>query len=270
MNPELYLKRIGHDVRPTASLAALKQMQKSHLLSVPFENLDIHYGVPIRLEIDSIFGKVIENKRGGFCYELNGLFFELLTALGFVAKRISARVYNTQNGEYGYEYDHMAVVVKLDGKEYLTDVGFGEFAFGPLALEPGRIQTDERGEFMLDNFEKDYLRVSKIENGDHRPEYIFRNIHRELHEFSDMCLYHQTSPESHFTRSKLISIPTENGRISLTSTKLKIKNHDLIEETEIKDEAEFERQLWELFKLRLEKKTAGTHGGHQPAGDHKG
>ncbi len=253
MNQEEYLNRIGYSGKPEPTLGVLQELQKSHLLNVPFENLDIHYGIPIQLSIDTIFDKVVINKRGGFCYELNGLFFELLKSIGFQSKRISARVYNKEKG-YSQEYDHLAIIVNLNGTEYLTDVGFGEFAIGPLQLELNKVQNDERGDFVIDEFDQDYLRVSKIENGEIKPEYIFRNFHRQFDEFGAMCHYHQANPESHFTQKKLISLPTKNGRITLTDNKLKIRINNSIEETDLINEIEFRKELWNYFKIKIRDK----------------
>jgi len=257
MNQTAYTNRIGYSGELEPTLNLLQKLQKSHLMSIPFENLDIHWGIPIELNINRIFQKIVVNNRGGYCYELNGLFYKLLTSIGFKTKRISARVYD-KNKEYGQEYDHMATVVSLNGIDYLTDVGFGEFAFGPLRLELDKIQNDETGDFVIEKFDQDYIRVSKIEDGELQPEYIFKNVHREFDEFEDMCNYHQTNPESHFTQKKLISIPTENGRITLTDDKLKIRANNSIEETDLKNKTEFDKELWNYFKIRTERKPAAN------------
>ena len=130
MHKELYLERMGFRESTEPGLESLTQLQEAHLLNIPFENLDIHYGIPIELDIDKIYQKIIIDKRGGFCYELNGLFYELITAIGFKAKRVSARVFNKEKG-YGPEFDHLAIIVDISGVEYLSDVGFGEFTFAP-------------------------------------------------------------------------------------------------------------------------------------------
>lgn len=248
MNINKYLERIKFkgDVRP--ELDVLKKLQRTHLLHIPFENLDIHYKVPIQLSINSIFEKIINQHRGGFCYELNGLFFELLQAIGFDAKRVSARVYDNEKG-YGQEYDHLAIVVTIGDVQYLTDVGFGEFTFGPLELKEGLIQYDARGVFQIDRFEDDYLRVSKIEEGKTTPEYIFKNKERAFEEFKPMCLYHQTSPKSHFTHKKLITRPTEDGRITLSGNNLKITSKGVVEKNiEFLSEM-FAENLFEYFQI---------------------
>ena len=96
-NRKKYLERIKYSGRLEPNLDLLKKLQKNHLLNVPFENLDIHNQIPIELNIDRIYEKIVQNNRGGFCYELNGLFYELLLSLDFNAKRVSARVYIKDN-----------------------------------------------------------------------------------------------------------------------------------------------------------------------------
>jgi len=246
MNLDKYLSRINYTGDLTPKLDTLTELQKSHLFNIPFENLDIHNNVVIELSIDKIYDKIVNQKRGGFCYELNGLFYELLQTLGFEAKIVSARVYDKDKG-YGKEFDHLAIIVTINNIDYLSDVGFGEFIFDPLALHLGVTQNDGRGTYVIEKFENEYLRVNKIEDWKSTPQYIFKTIKRELFEFEEMCNYHQTSPNSHFTRKRLISLPTENGRITITGNKLKIKKLESVNETEIKDETEFNDYLQQLF-----------------------
>ncbi len=208
MDIEKYLDRIKYSEELEPNLSLLKKLQKKHLLNIPFENLDIHYQTPIKLNLKQIYEKIIYQNRGGFCYELNGLYCELLQSLGFDAKRISARVYN-KDKEYSSEFDHLAIIVKIVNTEYLTDVGFGEFVFEPLELKLGKIQNDERGNYSINKFENGYLGVNKIENGKSTPEFIFKNVGREFEEYEKMCEYHQTNPDSHFMKKRLISLPTE-------------------------------------------------------------
>lgn len=249
-NKEKYLRRINclGDIEP--NLYTLIKLQRHHLLNIPFENLDIHNNKPIELLIEKIFDKVVNQNRGGFCYELNGLFYELLKAIGFDVKIISARVFDQDKG-YGKEYDHLAIIAKIDNIEYLTDVGFGEFSFEPLRLSLETLQKDERGDFKIDKYDNGYLRVSRIENERQTPEYIFKNKKRNFTEFEEMCNYHQTSPNSHFTSKRLISLQTENGRITITGNKLKIKEFDSTIETLLENEVEFKKELWDKFKVEI-------------------
>ena len=142
-----YLKRINYKGELSPSLNVLKALQSAHLLNIPFENLDIHYGRKIELDLDEIFTKVMNNNRGGFCYELNGLFYQLLRALDFEVKMISAMVHNGE--AFGGEYDHLTLIVTIDGEEYLTEVGFGRFCSAPLPLKPDFIHEDHRGKYRI-------------------------------------------------------------------------------------------------------------------------
>ena len=252
LDQQEYLQRIGYTGDLTPTLDTLHKLQRTHILHIPFENLDIHYGVPIVLELDKIYQKVILNGRGGFCYELNGLYQQLLYQLGFQTRRISARVFDEKTG-YGQEFDHLVTIVIINGVEYLTDVGFGEFAFGPLELKLDKIQKDERGDFFIQEMENGYLRVNKLIDGLPRPEYIFKNIHREYKAYAAMCHFHQTHPDSHFTRNKFITIGKDKGgRITLSQNKLKITKGDSFEETPINNQNEFEETLKKYFGICME------------------
>ncbi|MEQ8337975.1 MAG: arylamine N-acetyltransferase [Cyclobacteriaceae bacterium] len=248
MNIKEYLNRIEYDGEVTPGIAALRELQQKHLLSVPFENLDIHYGRPIQLDTASFYDKIITNKRGGFCYELNGLFQILLNKLGFEAKIISARVYDEGKGTFGEEYDHLVIIVDTDQSEYLVDVGFGEFAFNPLLLEPNKIQDDPRGKFIIEKG-NDHYTVSKLKEGSKNVAYRFTDQARALSEFKGMCDYHQTSPHSHFTQKKLISKPTNKGRITLTGNTIKITEGDAVQKCiEFPKEA-YDQQLRTWFNM---------------------
>lgn len=249
ISPHQYLERIIFNEKLTPSVLLLSQLQKTHLFNIPFENLDIRRNIPIRLDIESIYNKIVLQQRGGFCYELNGLFYELLKNLGFEVRRISARVYH--DGKYAPEYDHLAIMAIIDGKEYFTDVGFGEFTFSPLQLDTTEPQHDERGTFRVDRYGEIYYRVTKQGNDVWQPVYIFENRHRKFKEFDAMCQYHQTSPESHFTKSSLITRPTNNGRITLTDDTLKItESGQPTEEKPVNCREEFATYLFTYFEIR--------------------
>lgn len=245
-----YLNRINYfgDLQPNVD--TLRKLQRAHLLNIPFENLDIHCKTPILLDPDRIYNKIIENKRGGFCYELNGLFYELLHSLGFKVRLISARVHQNDN-QYSPEYDHMAIIATINEMEYLTDVGFGEFILEPLKIEVGVYQDDPRGRYIIDYYDDNYLKINKLENEDVIPVFIFRNIRREFREFNQMCHYHQNNPDSHFMKNRLISLATEQGRMTISGNKLKIRNGDISTEKLLETEIEFEKELLERFRVKL-------------------
>ncbi len=249
MNVKNYINRINYKGPLTPTFEVLKSLQEAHLLTIPFENLDIHYNNPINLEVSKLYEKVVENKRGGFCYELNGLFNVLLKQLGFNSKMISANVFNANKEEFGQVFDHMAIIVKIDQVEFIVDVGFGEFTFHPLRLEIGAVQIDPRGEFIIENFENENYKISKFKNGTKIPQYIFTNQKRELVDFTEMCLYHQTSENSHFTQKKLISMPIKKGRVTITDNVLKITENEEEVKNVVLGEAEYQEQLLNWFDI---------------------
>lgn len=244
-----YLSRINFEKAVDISLDSLSALQEAHLLSVAFENLDIHYGKEIFLDIEAIFQKVVIKRRGGFCYELNGLFYALLKEIGFEVKMVSGRVY-AGDGNYGREYDHLAIIAEIEGREYLVDVGFGKFALKPLEIKLGTPLTDDLGIFEFDEFDDKYLRINEAAGAKLIPQYIFRPKAREFSEFEEMCLFHQKSDESHFTKKKVISIATSDGRITLNDTQLKTTKGDS-ENTLNFPEEEFEFHLKEQFDIEI-------------------
>lgn len=248
MNRNAYLARIG--VEPDdleIDDETLRILQRKHLLSVPFENLDIHWKRPIVLDVERVYEKIVEERRGGFCYELNGLFNELLLSLGFKTRLISARVFN--GTEHGPEYDHAAIIVTIGDDEYLADVGFGDFTAEPLRYGLGVEQQDDTGTFVIRRFDDEHIEVAKKEDGDWKSLYIFMDITRELSEFADMCDFQQYSPESHFTKGKVCSILTENGRKTLTDKKFVVTATGEKTERMLESAEEFGKLLASEFQI---------------------
>lgn len=244
-----YLERIGlSKVGVAADLASLRSLQRRHLLSVPFENLDIHWGRQIILDTAAFYKKIVEEGRGGFCYELNGLFNELLRYLGFETRLISARV-ATQDGGYGPEFDHAAIIVTIGDDTYLADVGFGDFTVEPLKFVLDEVQDDPAGKFLISRGEDEYLQVSKVEADGRKSEYIFTERPRMLSEFTGMCDHQQYSPESHFTKGKVCSILTEEGRKTLTDTKFIITENGRKTEFAVNTASEFYNTLEREFGI---------------------
>ena len=250
MNVEKYLKRIKITQTPSVSKDFLFQLHENHLLNIPFENLDVHYHVPIKLNVGELYRKIVEKGRGGFCYELNGLFGHLLQEIGFKTNIISCRVYEGEDG-YTPEYDHMAIIVKIDLEFYLVDVGFGEFIIKPLCINYGAEIEDTNGTFVfIKHSLKNYIRLCRLKNGELIPIYIFTTNSRKLSEFSKMCEFHQYSPESHMTKKKMISQATREGRITLTENDFIITNKG-VQSKKNNSDLSFERLLKKHFNIDI-------------------
>ncbi len=250
MNKIEYFDRIGIQKTGLAlDLASLKDLQKQHLLNVAFENLDIYWKRLIVLNPKNFYHKIILEKRGGFCYELNGLFYELLSLIGFQSRIISARVSQGEE-KFGAPYDHLAILTKIGGEEFLVDVGFGDFTAEPLKFVLNVVQKDENGLFLIRKFNHEYFEVIKKNQAGWKSQYIFNNSARDLSEFAGMCNFHQTSPESHFTRGKICSLMKSDGRITLTEGSFIETKNGHKRESEVNSEAQFMQILEHEFNIK--------------------
>jgi N-hydroxyarylamine O-acetyltransferase len=257
---QAYLNRIDYRGKLETTAVSLRQLQFAHLVTVPFENLSIHTGEPIVLETAALFDKIVRRRRGGFCYEANGLFAALLRALGFEVSLLAAGVARG-DGSFGPPFDHMALLVELE-ERWLVDVGFGDSFLRPLRLdEPGeqiqgrrayRIIPHKSGhpsghdnQFLLqqrDGTEAPWL-----------PQYRFALHAYDYADYAAMCHYHQTSPDSHFTQGRVCSrATTDGGRLTLRHDRLIITAPDgSKQEQKVENEAEYTAVLQQQFGIKL-------------------
>ncbi|MGY6018401.1 arylamine N-acetyltransferase family protein [Streptomyces spinosirectus] len=258
-----YLHRlgIGPEERPTAPTAeVLRDLHLRHLRTVPFENLSIHLGEEIVLEEDRLVDKVVGERRGGFCYELNGAFAALLGGLGFEVTLLAARVHGDA-GRLGIPYDHLALRVRTaDGAQWLADVGFGAHSHYPLAFTDKGEQKDPGGVFRIVGAGPD---LDVVLNG--RPQYRLEVRPRELGDFVSGAWWHSTSPRSHFVQSLVCSKVTEDGgRITLSGRSLKVTGADgAREERELGTDEEVLAVYRERFGIELDRvpTVRDPHGG---------
>lgn len=246
-----YLDRISYEGYLRPSLSVLTRLQQAHALHIPFENLDIHLGIEIRLDLDRIYQKIITNRRGGFCYELNGLFYELITALGFQAKRISASVYSDSKQALGPEFDHLTTIVKIDGVEYLSDVGFGAFPLQPMPIHSRAEIPDPLGLYRIEPVAEGVFDVRQIVDQQDNLLYRFKTTEQAYQNFAAMCHHQQTAPNSHFTKKRLISLKTSNGRVTITGDMLKITEAGVVTVSKLENEADFKQALARYFSVVL-------------------
>lgn len=262
---DAYLRRLGveHPAWPTVDV--LRELHLRHLQTVPFENLSIHLGEEIVLEEKRLLEKVTGAGRGGFCYELNGAFGALLTALGFDVTLLAARVHGKE-GRLGIPYDHMTLEVRtVDGGAWLADVGFGAHSHYPLAFEARGEQVDPAGVFRIVEAGPD---AAGVRGGydvaeaadlevvmDGRPEYRLERRPRVLGDFVVGAWWHSTSPGSHFTQSLVCSrVTEEGGRITLSGRTFKATATDgTREERELGTDEEVLGVYRERFGIELDR-----------------
>lgn len=244
-----YLARINYSGPTAPTIETLRAVHRAHLLTVPFENLDIELGRKIVVDEDVIVRKVVELRRGGFCYELNGAFAALLRALGYRVTLLSARVAREGGGE-GPEFDHLILRIDLD-QPWLADVGFGESFLEPLRMQAGLEQEDPAGIFRLVQLGERFQLERSVAAGEWRRQYSFGLKPRRLEEFAGMCHYHQTSPESHFTQNRICTRATPTGRITLSGMKLIVTRNGHREERMLGSEEDWADILAEQFGIHL-------------------
>ncbi|GAB3429690.1 arylamine N-acetyltransferase family protein [Flindersiella endophytica] len=247
-----YLERIGLAVEPP-SADYLRRLQTAHLRSVPFESLSIHLGEPIVLEEDPLFSKIATGRRGGFCYELNGLFAGLLAGLGYDVTLHAAAV--QMGPTLGPPFDHLVLRVVADGEPWLVDVGFGDFSHEPLRWDERAEQADPSGAYRLEEKAAGDLTVSR--GGD--AVYHVEQRARRLSDFVPTCWWQQTSADSHFTHATVCSLLTANGRDTIRDRKLIETNAGQRTEREVADDEELLALYVERFGVRLDKVPEPKH-----------
>ena len=248
MNLAAYLERINYRGSRVADAETLRALQVAHLESVPFENLSIHAGQPIVLNDAALFEKIVTRRRGGFCYEANGLFAALLRELGFKVEMLAANVMNAA-GEYGADFDHLALLVTVDGVRWLADVGFGDSFRFPLRIDERGAQDQGARSYRIEADGEKLILLQrdnvpdKNESAAWQPQYRFTLQTFQYADYEPMCRYHQTSPQSHFTQNKICSLATPDGRITLSGMKFITTRDGVRTEKLLTDQNEYDAVL---------------------------
>ncbi len=256
---QAYCDRIHYTGSWDPTWSTLRDLHLAHLITVPFENLSIHWGEPIHLNEQDLFKKIVIQHRGGFCYELNGLFAILLESLGFQVQRLAARV-TRADGSDGPEFDHLLLRVDQAAGSWLADVGFGDSFRDPLELKPVidleqhqdpyglMVESDSQDpsqdpNWILWQWESDQSQWRKILRFSLQP--------RQLEDFAEMCHYHQTSPDSMFTRYRLCTRATPTGRITLSRNEWIVTEAGVKQEELLPDEVTCQEVLQLQFGITL-------------------
>lgn len=254
MDLQAYFDRIHFEGSTEASISNLQEIHRAHVRHVPFENLDIHYQHWITLDQARFFDKIVLRKRGGFCYELNGLLMQALTMMGYEAHFISGSVFLPPQQSFGPYLAHVAILVHFPTQSFLVDVGFGSSFPEPLPIEWNRVQTQQGVQYVLRPINEEEILIDRSfdEGSTFMPMYKFKQTPRVLEDFQPLCEYHQTSEESPLYQKKLCSMATENGRITLTSHHLTVTDHKNKVVQEVKNEEDFQQKLKQYFGFRIQ------------------
>lgn len=241
-----YLARVGYDGPRGANLTTLRALHRAHLLTIPYENLDIHLGLPITLDPEAMFTKLVDERRGGWCFEMNGLFGRVLETLGFTVRYMSGAVGRARTG-WRAQGNHLVLLVTLD-RPWIADVGFGDGFLTPLPLEPGSYRQD----FLQYRVSKDGPRW-RVDNHTHggADGFDFTTTARALADFAQQCHELQTSPDSSFVQTTVCERFEPHGLVMLRSATLREVRADGVTTTVIDSAAAFDRVLRERFDLAI-------------------
>ncbi|HEX7319886.1 MAG TPA: arylamine N-acetyltransferase [bacterium] len=247
MDINAYLNRIKYSGPRTPTAETLRKLHRAHVLAVPFENLDVHLGRMIVLDEKKLFEKIVRQKRGGFCYELNGSFAALLRALGFKVTMLSARVY--LNGKPGKEFDHMVLLVQLK-KRWFADVGFGSLFIEPLRMDDKNEQIQRNAAYRIKQYGDIWKLMLRQAEDLWQVIYQFDLKPRQLQDYAKMCRWHQTSPRSWHTQNRVCTRATPKGRITLSGMKLVIRKGQNRTEQVLKTKKEYTKALKTYFGIK--------------------
>ncbi|HEX5659090.1 MAG TPA: arylamine N-acetyltransferase [Polyangiales bacterium] len=247
-----YLERIAYDGPREPTLHVLHALTAAHSQTIPFENLDVMLGRPVRLELDAVHDKLVRQRRGGYCFEQNGLFLHVLAQLGFTVLPLSARVRLQRPRDFTPPRTHLFVRVELEGQSWLTDVGVGAMSLtSALRLvldvaqetphEPRRIVHEQGRFFHQAYFAETWNDVYEFTLEQMPP------IDRELGNW-----YTSTHPSSHFRTATMVARAAPDGaRITLLNRELSFRQRDGRADKRELRAHEVEAALLEHFGLRL-------------------
>lgn len=239
-----YMARIGYEGPLAPTHETLCALHRAHLTSIPYENLDIHLGRTLTLDRDAAFAKLVDDKRGGWCFEMNGTFGWVLESLGFDVRYVAGAVRRADRGASALD-SHLVLVVTTD-RPSIVDVGFGDGFFEPLPLAPGRYRRHSL-EFAVSR-DGDWWRVHNHEHGG-ATSYDFTLEPRSLESFAATCHALQTSPDSSFVRTAVCGRYGDHGLVVLRGAVLREVMNGFLSTRVIADADDYGRVLTERFHL---------------------
>ena len=251
-----YLARVAYDGSREPTLDTLTALHLAHLVHVPFENLHVYHHLGVRVDIGWSYAKVVEQRRGGWCFELNGCFAELLRRLGFHVDLLACRTFEPDSGGLSPDFDHLALLVHLDGDDFLVDVGWGDNPLAVLRVENGERDTRPRPSRI--ETDGDAIRlVEQVENVDGEAvwelQFEATRPPRVLDDFASRSDYLQTEPGLSWTEKPLVTRATSprGGRVTLHRDRLRIRADDLTIEDRPVSTGEWEGVLRTWFDMAL-------------------
>jgi len=250
----LYLTRIGVEYSfsrcDLPNLERLSQLHQSHLSTVPFENLSIALNQEMLLGGYHAFEKIVAEHRGGFCYELNYAFYQLLCSLKFDVSILSAQVFNQTTNDYGQPFDHLVLRVNLADKSYLVDVGFGDSFILPINLN-GKTSYQINGDYKITDINGMKVLHQRKSAENWLPQYKFSLEQHTIEDFAGMFEYHQFNPQSTFTQKTVCTLLRDYGRITVANGSLIRTEHGEKQEIVIGSIEKLQQLLLNEFNINV-------------------
>ncbi|MFC7216064.1 arylamine N-acetyltransferase [Saliphagus sp. GCM10025334] len=240
MELEQYYQRIGFnpDRALDANLETIAGLQQAHVTSVPFDNLSIvgspfndWVGEGLSMRLSDIYDKLVDHRRGGLCYDHNGLFGWALSELGMDVTRIAGRVYDRDTGELYSRESHLSLLVALE-QPFVVDVGFGDVIRQPLPIDGTPISTVDGSWRVIESerADADFVVQSQAHaEPSWTSRYLFRTTPQSMTDFELDGVYHETHPDAPFNDDPVVSVATEAGRKTLSTATLTIDKGGTIE-----------------------------------------
>lgn len=223
---DAYFKRIGYSGSRAPTLDTLKAIHYAHAVSIPFENLDVLAKRPILLDHASLQKKLVTDGRGGYCFEVNGLFAAVLRQLGFDLTTLIGRVRWMSPEEVDTARSHMLMRVELPEGPFLADVGFGGLTMtGPIRFETGIEQETPHEPRRLLDHEDGFELQAKI-GGEWVSIYRFTMEPHRRTDYEVASWYTSTHPSSIFVQFLIAGRPREGKWLSLLNRDFKIRGLD--------------------------------------------
>ena len=269
-----YLERVGLAEAPPADAVGLQGLQHAHRMAIPFENVDVRLGREIRIDSEGVFDKLVVRRRGGYCFEQNRLFADVLAELGLPSRPLLARArLGPQSAEHPPR-THVLLLVEFGGEPWIADVGFGGSYLPPLPLADGlslvtpdgaqhRLRRiGERGalagEWLLERAGP-FVSTDRrgLPHADWQPQYSFDLGEVALADLAQANHWTSTASVSRFTNLQIATIALPRGFASLIDHSLSIADGMALERTEIADAKSYHQVLAERFRLQFDETEVG-------------
>jgi len=249
---DAYLARIGHDGPVRVDAATLFAIHREHITSVPYENLEMQLGRRNVLAEDAFFEKLVRRRRGGWCYEMNGLLTRALAEIGFAVTRVGGAVHRDQLGDDAVG-NHLVGLADLE-RRYVVDVGVMDGPLEPFPLEE-RQWNEGRLEFRLERLADGWWRFHNHAHGLAR-SFDFTETPRDLPWFQDVCSALQTQDSSPFVQYAFASRRSADGFDSLRdATHFRVRDGELTKR-EIEAGGDYRAVLGEILGADLGEEAA--------------